>query len=87
MNNDPALASFQEALCKYSLLFCLAHSEPVLSMTIPNAERRTTRTRRSILVASLSLAALLAVFFYTQVVDGARYRAISEANRPADADR
>ena len=50
-------------------------------MTTLPTDSRSVRSRRSLLAVALALAALLAVFFATQVLSGDRYRTISDANR------
>jgi hypothetical protein len=44
---------------------------------------RSQQTRRSLVAISLTLATLLAIFFYTQVLNGHHYRVISDASRAA----
>ena len=52
-------------------------------MSSSAGSQRSSRSRRSLVLISLALAAVLAVFFVTQVIDGDRYRTISDASRAA----
>ena len=50
-------------------------------MITTTSTHRPQQTRRSLVTISVALAILLAVYFYTQVLNGAHYRTISDSNQ------